>query len=77
MSKDLLDVFNFALVWGRSTKFNPQRVGLSHVLMDEDVFQVVPKTLVQQKQSKDYRQKVDSYNAAIAKERSRKRKIKT
>ena len=45
--------------------------------MDEDVFQVVPKTLVQQKQSKDYRQKVDSYNAAIAKERSRKRKIKT
>ena len=77
VSKDLLDVFNFALVWGRSTKFNPQRVGLSHVLMDEDVFQVVPKTLVQQKQSKDYRQKVDSYNAAIAKERSRKRKIKT
>ena len=58
VSKDLLDVFNFALVWGRSTKFNPQRVGLSHVLMDEDVFQVVPKTLVQQKQSKDYRQKV-------------------
>ena len=77
VSKELLDVFNFALVWGRSTKFNPQRVGLSHVLMDEDVFQVVPKTLVQQKQSKDYRQKVDSYNAAIAKERSRKRKIKT
>jgi uncharacterized protein len=72
VSKELLDVFNFALVWGRSTKFNPQRVGLSHVLMDEDVFQVVPKTLVQQKQSKDYRQKVDSYNAAIAKERSRK-----
>ena len=58
VSKDLLDVFNFALVWGRSTKFNPQRVGLSHTLMDEDVFQVVPKTLVQQKQSKDYRQKV-------------------
>ena len=77
VSKELLDVFSFALVWGRSTKLNPQRVGLSHVLMDEDVFQVVPKTLVQQKQSKDYRQKVDSYNAAIAKERSRKRKTKT
>ena len=39
VSKELLDVFNFAHVWGRSTKFNPQRVGLSHVLMDEDVFQ--------------------------------------
>jgi hypothetical protein len=77
VSKELLEVFNFALVWGRSTKFNPQRVGLSHVLMDEDVFQVVPKTLVQQKQSKDYRQRVDSYNAGIAKERARKRKIKT
>lgn len=63
VSKDLLDVFNFALVWGRSTKFNPQRVGLSHVLMDEDVFQVVPKTLVQQKQSKDYRQKVRQHKS--------------
>ena len=31
--------------------------------MDEDVFQVVPKTLVQQKQSKDYRQKVGKCRA--------------
>lgn len=31
--------------------------------MDEDVFQVVPKTLVQQKQSKDYRQKVLTHDS--------------
>lgn len=77
ISKEFVPIFNFALVWGRSTKFNPQRVGLSHGLLDEDVIQVVPKTLVQQKHSKDYRQRVDGFNLAIAKERRRLRKIKT
>ena len=64
ISSELKDVFNFALVWGRSTKFNPQRVGLVHVLADEDVVQIVPKTLVQQKHSKEYRARV---SAAFAK----------
>lgn len=77
VSKELLDIFNFALVWGRSTKYNPQRVGLTHALCDEDVIQIVPKTLVQQKHSKDYRAKVDSYRLAIAKERRRKHRLKT
>jgi len=54
ISKELLEIFNFALVWGRSTKYNPQRVGQSHSLKDEDVLQIVSKTLVQQKHSKDY-----------------------
>ena len=58
ISKELLEIFNFALVWGKSTKYNPQRVGSTHVLSDEDVVQIVPKTLVQQKQSKDYRARV-------------------
>jgi len=77
ISKELLDIFNFALVWGRSTKYYPQRVGLQHVLMDEDVIQIVPKTQVQQKHSKDYRAKVDSYNLALAKERRKRHKLKT
>jgi len=33
----------YALVWGKSTKFNPQRVGMHHVMADEDVIQIVKK----------------------------------
>lgn len=35
--------FRYALVWGCSTKHDPQRVGLQHELTDEDVIQVVTK----------------------------------
>ena len=44
ISKELLVVFNYAEVWGTSTKHSPQRVGLSHVLQDEDVFQIIGQT---------------------------------
>ncbi|SBT37201.1 GTP-binding protein, putative [Plasmodium ovale wallikeri] len=38
--KDMIKDFKFALVWGRSTKHNPQRVDLHHKLADEDVIQI-------------------------------------
>lgn len=38
--KDLVDKFNYAYIWGRSAKYNPQRVGIDHILQDEDVIQV-------------------------------------
>ena len=41
--RDLARDFRYALVWGTSSKHNPQRVGLSHVLQDEDVIQIVKK----------------------------------
>lgn len=39
--KTLANELKFALVWGRSTKFNPQKCGKDHILCDEDVIQLV------------------------------------
>lgn len=41
--RSLVEEFRYALVWGISTKHNPQRVGLSHIMENEDVIQVVKK----------------------------------
>eukprot|EP00461_Guttulinopsis_vulgaris_P004686 UN04688 len=35
--KDFVTKFKYAYVWGRSVKFQPQRVGKTHLLSDEDV----------------------------------------
>ena len=39
--KHLILDFKYAQVWGHSAKHNPQRVGEKHILMDEDIVQVV------------------------------------
>ncbi len=41
--RSLVDEFKYALVWGTSTKHSPQRVGLVHVLEDDDVVQIVKR----------------------------------
>ncbi|KAI9189186.1 Ribosome-interacting GTPase 2 [Blastocladiella emersonii ATCC 22665] len=41
--RTLRDHFRYALVWGTSTKHNPQKVGLAHVVQNGDVVQVVKK----------------------------------
>jgi len=41
--KGLLRQFKYALVWGSSVRYNPQRVGKEHKLIDEDVVQIVKK----------------------------------
>ncbi|XP_003382785.1 PREDICTED: developmentally-regulated GTP-binding protein 2-like [Amphimedon queenslandica] len=41
--RTFVDSFKYALVWGTSTKYSPQRVGLHHLMHDEDVIQVMKK----------------------------------
>ena len=74
ISRELLDVFNFAYVWGTSCKHSPQRVGLAHVLEDEDVIQIVAKTVKQEAQSKGYSEKVQAYNSMVAEKRKERTK---
>jgi len=39
--RTLKESFKYALVWGASSRHMPQRVGLSHVVADEDVVSIV------------------------------------
>lgn len=41
--RDFKNSFKYALVWGSSTKHNPQKCGLSHPVHDEDVVSIVAK----------------------------------
>ena len=38
--KDFLRKFDFARVWGKSSKFNGQRLGFEHRLEDEDIIEI-------------------------------------
>ena len=43
LHKSIMLEFNFAWVWGKSAKHQPQRCGKDHVLQDEDIVQIVKK----------------------------------
>lgn len=38
--RDLANSFKTATVWGRSVKYSPQKVGINHILEDEDVLMI-------------------------------------
>jgi uncharacterized protein len=69
ISSELLRDFNYALVWGTSAKHMPQRCGLLHQLDDEDVVQIVTKTIKQQQQDRGYASRVQAYNDKHSKKR--------
>jgi hypothetical protein len=60
---------NYALVWGGiSTKNSPQRCGLSHILDDEDIVQIMTKTMKQHTaQDTNYGQLAQQYQDKHAK----------
>ena len=41
--RTMLKNFKCAMVWGLSVKYNPQKVGKDHQLVDEDVVQIIKK----------------------------------
>jgi uncharacterized protein len=41
--RKIKDDFRYALIWGKSVKFDGQRVGINHRLMDRDVLTLVTK----------------------------------
>lgn len=41
--RDMKNQFKYALVWGLSSKHSPQKCGLTHLIHDEDVIQIVTK----------------------------------
>jgi hypothetical protein len=41
LHRSLKKEFRYGLVWGKSVKFGGQRVGLTHVLQDEDVLTII------------------------------------
>ena len=73
----MIENFNYAYVWGRSTKFSPQRCGLKHVLGDEDVFQVVTRTNQQQRRDKNYAAQCQAVHDEWKRKKKKKKPLKT
>ena len=76
ISTQMLRDFNFAMVWGKSAKHNPQRCGINHPLEDEDVVQIVTKTNSQQRQDKNYQAMVQGFSDKYHKKKAEARKKK-
>jgi hypothetical protein len=77
LHKGLLADFECAFVWGTSTKHQPQRVGIGHVLEDEDVVRIVKKTNAKQKKDKNYNERVQKHYDEIKEKRKNKKGLKT
>ena len=75
--RSLVVEFHSAFVWGSSVKHQPQRVGLQHVLEDEDVVRIIKKSNSELKTSKDYNARVQSHYDAIKAKRKGKKGLKT
>lgn len=43
LHRDLKKEFRYALVWGKSVKHQPQRVGLTHIMAGGDIIQIVKR----------------------------------
>lgn len=69
ISTTMLRDFNYALIWGTSAKHVPQRCGLNHALHDEDVVQIVTKTVKQQQHDKNYTNLAQQYQDKHSKKR--------
>eukprot|EP01120_Amphizonella_sp_Union-15-10_P012104 TRINITY_DN5325_c0_g1_i1.p1 TRINITY_DN5325_c0_g1~~TRINITY_DN5325_c0_g1_i1.p1 ORF type:complete len:406 (-),score=73.71 TRINITY_DN5325_c0_g1_i1:5-1222(-) len=75
--KDLVQNMKWAYVWGTSVKQMPQKVGLKHTLHDQDVLQIVLKTAEEQRQEKNYSQKVQAYYDSYHEKKKKKKPLKT
>lgn len=71
--RSLAENFKYALVWGTSTKHEgiAQHVGIHHPLHDEDVVQIMKKTVEEEKHDKDRAKKVQAHWDAMKKKKDK------